>query len=109
MSQNHEVAHTVSSLFAAAIVGFMINSVLSSALDDSKQRERDVQIQNEQLRDQLTPEHSVHELVLRAEDHTFGFREENETCTGNYEVRNNMATVVGPLVCTHTVPLPGHS
>lgn len=98
-------------VLAGIAVGFNIGNVVRLAFDNSDDRVRAVQAYNRELYDQLaTKDRVVLDLTLNDEEHRFVFHNEAEgACTGEYKVHADIAEVVGPLACTHTVPDPVHS
>jgi len=101
--------------FVLCVSMFNIGSAVGRSLEHADDRVHDVQISNSQLHDQLARDHQVGQLVLNDEEHTFSFHTEDptteqpETCTGKYEVKNEVAELVGPLSCTQVIPAPAHS
>ena len=82
------------------------SSIESGNADD---RVRDIQPANEQVHEQLDRVYNLGRLVLNDEDHTFTFVRHNldgstATCAGHYEQQEDMAQVVGELVCSQAEP-----
>lgn len=102
-------------LFIPAIM--VVVASLSAAYgrwsENADNRIRDVQIANEQIRDQLDATQPPDHLVLHDEARTFSFQRippeggATETCSGNYQIEDEIATIVGPLSCMQVIPAPG--
>jgi hypothetical protein len=112
-SNGREGSGLVFRLFCGILIGNALITV-GRALDDAPGKVRDVQIRNEQLYDQLDDAHTVQHLRLNPKEKTFGFDTQSPTdipehCTGHYEIQKDVATVVGDLACTQTVPGPAHT
>jgi hypothetical protein len=107
MSRNHEGAGTIASLGTIFLLSFIIGNAVGRAVDNGDERVRQVQEYNHELYDQLAASRAVGHLILNDKEHTFSFQNEADgNCAGKYEVHHNLAAVVGPLACTHTLPLP---
>lgn len=95
-------------LMIGLVVGNLVGGLIHTALDNTGDRIKGVQINNEQLYGELSPAHTVDGLILNDSDHTFTFHSRTqdgqpESCKGSYDVQNNIARVSGTLACTQTV------
>ncbi|HSX35397.1 MAG TPA: hypothetical protein VLH84_00510 [Patescibacteria group bacterium] len=72
------------------------------------------QLYNEELTSQLTPGRVVSHMLVDLDANTVTFQSQDqtgmaETCTGKYQVHNDIAALVGQLSCTQAEPLPASS
>ena len=107
MSRSNETAAALAGVGSLFLISFILGNAVGRAVDNGDERVRQVQEYNHELYDQLAASRSVGNLILNDQDNTFSFQNEADgSCTGKYEVQHHTATVVGPLACTHTLPLP---
>lgn len=95
-------------LLIGLVVGNLVSGVIHAATNNTDARVRGVQINNEQLYGELSQAHTVDGLILNDGDHTFTFHSRTqdgqpESCSGKYDVQNDIARVSGTLACTQTV------
>jgi hypothetical protein len=79
------------------------NILWKDAADHADGRVQHIQVNNEQIRHQLSPEHKlIAHLVLNDGNKTFKFETTGpETCNGQYQVEHKTAQVVGSLTCSY--------
>ncbi len=89
--------------------GFNIAAIISTTMDDSDEQFRNAQVYNAQLADQLEDSYpSIQDLVLvEDKDFTFSINQggEAQSCTGEFEVKENIAAAVGEIVCSISTPI----
>lgn len=100
------------SLALSALWLFGMGMLVGSAINDSEEAVRDVQVYGQDIRDQLDGRYPrMEDLILTTDDdETFSFRTINpdgvpETCTGTYEVRDEVAVAGASIACSHTVKI----
>ena len=96
---------------AAYAVGFGLGYLNGSSDDPGEKKIQEAQIHNEQIYTQLESEVTpIQGLILKTSDETFEFQTQTqtgqaETCSGEYEVKDDVAVAVGELACTQTSPI----
>lgn len=90
------------------VVGINTGNVIRAFTDDTKDKVDEAQVQNELVEYQLERDYGqigdIGHLVLDTESDTFKFILDGEqTCEGDYEVRNDRAKIVGEVECTYKV------
>lgn len=102
----------MSGVCAAAVGAYFIGMI--SAGRSASDRLKEVQVQNGQIREQLTPNfNQIGSLIIDSSDHSFSFStvspaRQPETCVGHYVVKNDAANISGALACTRSVSISGN-
>lgn len=97
--------------FVGYAIGFGLGYWNGSSDDPGDKKIQEAQIQNEQIYTQLDSEVTpIKGLILKTSDETFEFQTQTqngqaETCSGEYEVKDDVAVAVGDLACTQTSPI----
>ena len=91
--------------------GFQSGHIVGENDANADKRVEQVQVYNRQLQKQLEVGHTVvANLTVDDTGKHFSFKtvsaaEQNQTCRGDYEVRNDVATATGNLACTAVTPV----
>jgi hypothetical protein len=93
------------------IVGLETGHLIGQSDVDFGKHTRAAQIQNEQLRPQLSETHKlIAHLIVNEGKHKYSFttvstNNRPETCTGDYQLKRGAATLAGDMACTATIPV----
>lgn len=92
-------------------IGWNSGILLTKHTENAEGRVEQVQKYNEELQHQLQPGHKlIAHLVLKDGAKTYSFETvgetgQAETCTGEYQVKQQHAAATGRLACTETMPV----
>jgi hypothetical protein len=113
MSGRYESERSVMPVLITALAASMFTNIIGAILrPNPDERVRHAQEYNAEIGVQLVDEghRDSQHLLVDDRGRTFTYDSPNDGhCTGRFEVQNSIATVVGPIACTQTLPNPAHS
>ncbi len=92
------------SMLGAGLIGFSLCNFAHILLDDSDSDIEKIQTYNYQIADELSTQfESIEDLRLTVDGQDFEFDSAGRSCSGEYEVTEEVATIAGDITCSQTI------